>query len=228
MSLRSGLKEESVQVEGELDYFLNYDEISDHQPKFYAEIARLGRRQEETVDKALSKSETFLRSVTDVDDVFQESRATCLRLVEEIMTFVNRGDEVTPDEAGGLDETRGRLTRKFARLQGSWESLEQSTLDYNKPVTFTKLKELVETTETATDVAISGSKALLRQLMNRQLYEWVGVDNTDESEDDGKDSPLKHDADSIESFNTTADGSEGDGDDSALRHNTGEIIDFNP
>ena len=93
-------------------------------------------------------------------------------------------------------------------------------------MTFTKLKELVETTETATDVAISGSKALLRQLMNRQLYEWVGVDNTDESEDDGKDSPLKHDADSIESFNTTADGSEGDGDDSALRHNTGEIEDF--
>ena len=71
------------------------------------------------MDKALSKSETFLRSVTDVDDVFQESRATCLRLVEEIMTFVNRGDEVTPDEVGGLDETRGRLTRKFARLQGS-------------------------------------------------------------------------------------------------------------
>ena len=86
------------------------------------------------------------------------------------MTFVNRGDEVTPDEAGGLDEKRGRLTRKFARLQGSWENLEQSTLDYNKPVTFTKLKELVETTETATDVAISGLKALLRQLMNRQLY----------------------------------------------------------
>ena len=64
-------------MEGELNYFLNYDEIFVHQTKFYAEIARLGRRQEETVDKALSKSGTFLRSVTDIDDVFQESRATC-------------------------------------------------------------------------------------------------------------------------------------------------------
>ena len=88
-------------------------------------------------------------------------------------------------------------------------NLAQSTLDYNKPVIFAGLRELVETTETATDVALSRSATLLQQLMNRQLYEWVGVDDaddipddvdTDGSEDDGEDSTLEHDADSVEKF----------------------------
>ena len=60
MSLQSGLQEERVRVEGELNFFLNYDATFFHQPRFYVEISRLGGTLEATVDEALSKSERFL------------------------------------------------------------------------------------------------------------------------------------------------------------------------
>ena len=142
MSLRSGLQEESVRVDEELNYFLNYDEKL---------------------------------------DVFQDSKVVCLRLAADIMSFVDKGDGVNPEEAGDLEELRGRLRRKFARLKGSWENLLQSTLDYDEPVVFAELAELVEVTETATDEALFGSEDLLQQLMDRDLCDGIayyGVDDT--------------------------------------------------
>jgi hypothetical protein len=48
MGLRSGLQEESIRVDEELNYFLNYDEKFVNQPGFYVEISKLGRTSEET------------------------------------------------------------------------------------------------------------------------------------------------------------------------------------
>ena len=107
MSLRSGLQEESVRVDEELNYFLNYDEEFVHQQGFYVEMSTLGRTSRETVDKALVVSTGFLRSLTDIDDVFQDSRVVCLRLAADIMSFVDKGDGVNPEEAGDLEELRG-------------------------------------------------------------------------------------------------------------------------
>ena len=60
MGLRSGLQEESIRVDEELNYFLNYDEKFVNQPGFYVEKLKLGRTSEETVDRALVMSERFL------------------------------------------------------------------------------------------------------------------------------------------------------------------------
>jgi hypothetical protein len=104
------------------------------------------------------------------------------------------------------------LRRKFARLKGSWENLLQSTLDYDEPVVFAELAELVEVTETAMDEALFGSEDLLQQLMDRDLCDGIGVDDTDsvprggdtsESEDDDIDSPLRHGVDDVEGSSMT-------------------------
>ena len=187
MSLRSGLQEESIHVDEELNYFLNYDEKFVNQQDFYVKISKLGRTSKETVDMALVMSAGFLRSLTDIDDVFQDSKVVCLRLAADIMSFVDKGNGVNPEEAGDLEELRGRLRRKFARLKGSWENLLQSTFIYDEPVVFAELAELVEVTETATDEALFGSEDLLQQLMDRDLCNMIGVDDTDSSESENDD-----------------------------------------
>ena len=92
-----------------MNYFLNYDKKFTNQPEFYAKILDLGRTIEKLVDEVLSKSDRFLRCITTIDDDFQDSKVVCLRLTADIMTFVNRGDGVTTDKAGGLEELRGQL-----------------------------------------------------------------------------------------------------------------------
>ncbi len=118
MSLRSGLQEESIRVDDELNYFLNYDEDFIHQQEFYVEMSTLGRTSRETVGTALFVSTEFLRSLTDIDDVFQDSKVACLWLAAELTSFTNRGNGAQPDEAGDLEELRDRLKKKFDRLQG--------------------------------------------------------------------------------------------------------------
>ena len=142
-------------MEGELDYFINYDEKFVDQPQFY--IERLGRTTGDSVDRALSTSEGYLRSLSDVDDLFQDSKAAC------IMTFVNDKDRVEPAGTKDLGEMRGRLRRKFAKLEGCWENLLQEALENNETVVFTKLEDLVETVRAATEDALLGSTATLQK-----------------------------------------------------------------
>ena len=80
----------------------------------YGHVSALGRATEETVDEALSLSETFLRRVMDIDGVFWSSRATCLELAADIMALVNKGTDINPMEAEQLTG----LVRKFAHLKG--------------------------------------------------------------------------------------------------------------
>ena len=131
MELRSGLQDESIRVEEELNYFLNYDEIFISQLRFYEEISTLGRTSEEAMGRALATSRKFLRSLTDVDGIFQSSKIICLQLATDIMSFVDRSAELEIRYAiGDLEELRDMLGRKFVRLKGSWENLLQSALEY--------------------------------------------------------------------------------------------------
>ena len=111
MSLRSGLEDDSLRMEKKLNYFLQYDKIFINEVVFYEEVSALGRATEETVDDALSVSGEFLRSMTDVDGIFQSSKTDCLWLASDIMAFVDRGIDVDPTEAGDLMELR--------RIQGN-------------------------------------------------------------------------------------------------------------
>lgn len=179
MSLRSGLEDESLRMEKKLNYFLQYNKIFINEAVFYEEVSALGRAMEETVDDALSVSGEFLRSLTDVDGIFQSSKTDCLRLASDIMAFVDRGIDVDPTEAGDLTELRRMLGRKFARLKGSWENLLQSALDYNESSVFVEISELVKITERATNEALFGSEDLLRSLKDHDLCDWVGVEEAD-------------------------------------------------
>ena len=121
----------------------------------------------------------------------------------------------------------------------------RSALENNKPVAFT------ETRRTGGDYRDShqGSTIKIRSTTTTTydyLYDWGGVDKmddipkdgeTDESEDDSKDSTLRHGTDEVKSFNiqdlfdTTGadplmDESEDEGKDSTLRHSMDDIKSF--
>jgi hypothetical protein len=173
MSLRSGLEDESIRMERKLNYFLNYDKVFINEVTFYEEISALGRATEETVGDALSLSGEFLRRLTDVDGIFQSSKTTCLRLA------LDRGVDVNPTEAGDVAELKEMLGKKFARLKGSWENLLQSALNCDESVVFVKISELVEVTEGTTNEALFGAEDLLQSLNDRDLCDWVGVEEAD-------------------------------------------------
>ena len=156
MSLQSGLEDESISMEEELNYFLDYDKMFANKAPFYEEISALGRAMEEAVGNALSLSEKFLRRITDVDGVFRSSKIACLQLASDIVAFFNKDTEINPKEAGHLVDLSKTLVKKFARLKGSWENLLQSTLDYDNGMTvvFVEVSEVVEVTEGATNQAL--------------------------------------------------------------------------
>ena len=123
MALRSGLDDESLGMEKEINYFLDYDTVLVKEAAFYTEISVLGKATEETVADALSLSGDFLRRLTDVDNIFQNSHTICIRLAADIMALVNRGTNVDPMEIQDLTELRDTLRRKLGRLKGSWENI---------------------------------------------------------------------------------------------------------
>jgi hypothetical protein len=185
MDLQSGLEDESIHMGRKLEYFLNYDEVFIKEATFYEEISALGRDTEEMVSIALSLSGEFLKRLTDVDGIFQDSRTTCLQLASDIMTFVARGVDVNPAEAGDVADLKETLGRKFERLKGSWENLLQSALDYDESVVFGDIADLVEITEGTTEEALFGAEDLLKSLHDRELCEWVGVEETDSTPEAG-------------------------------------------
>ena len=209
MSLWSGLQEDSNHMEGELDFLINYDEKFVDQPQLNIELLRLGRTTEESIDRALSISEEYLCRLSDVDDVFQDSKAACLCIAEDIKIFVNNADKVRPAEAEDLGEMRGHLRRKFAKLKSSWENLLREALENNETVIFTELEELVETTETAAEEAFLGFTAILQKLLQQEIYDWSKIIDMSDTPDDGEannsgdnrdNSTLRHNSDEVQIF----------------------------
>ena len=128
MGLRSGLKDEYLYMEEELDYFLQYDMEFVNEADFYEELCILGKATRKAVDSALSQSGEFLSCLMDVDGIFQSSKTACLRLAANIMVFIDRGADVDPMEAADLMDLRQTLGNKFARMKGSWENLLRSAM----------------------------------------------------------------------------------------------------
>jgi hypothetical protein len=205
MSLRSGLQEKSIRVDDELLCYLNYDEGSSSTSN---KMSTLGKTSRETVYTALLVSTEFLRSLTNINDVFQDSRVVCLRLAAEIASFVNRSDGARPDETEDMVGIRSCLKEKFARLKSNWENLVQLTTDYDETVEFAELVGLIQVTETATNNALLGSEDLLTKLRDRDLWDGIaykGADGMSESEDDGGDSTLRDGADDVGGADMTED-----------------------
>jgi hypothetical protein len=192
-------------VDDELLYYLNYDKGSSFTSN---KMSTLGKTSRGTVGTALLVSTEFLRSLTNINDVFQDSRVVCLRLAAEITSFVNRGHGARPDKTEDLVGLRNCLKEKFARLKGDWENLVQLTTDYDETVEFAELAGLIQVTETATNNALFGSEDLLTQLRDLDLCDGIaysGADDTSDSEDDGGDSTLRDGANDIDGTDMTED-----------------------
>ncbi len=101
------------------------------------------------------------------------------------MTFVDRGVDVNPVEAGDVAELKEMLGKKFVRLKGSWENLLQSALDCDESVVFVEISELVEVTEGTTNEALFGTEDLLQSLHDCNLCDWVGVEEADSAPEAG-------------------------------------------
>jgi hypothetical protein len=101
------------------------------------------------------------------------------------MTFVDRGVDVNPVEAGDVAELKEMLGKKFVRLKGSWEKLLQSALYCDESVVFVDIAELVEVTEGTQNEALFGAEDLLQSLHDRDLCDWVGVEETDSAPEAG-------------------------------------------
>ena len=72
LDARHGLGEAYIDIEDEIDEFINFDTEC---PRFYTKLISLARTTGDSVDEALSMSMEYLSNVRDVDDIFQELKA---------------------------------------------------------------------------------------------------------------------------------------------------------
>ena len=75
-------------MENEIDDFINYDDKFVFQPRFYSKLLILSCTTSNSVEEALSTE--YLRNVSDVNDIFQDSMMTCLELPLQITDFMNK------------------------------------------------------------------------------------------------------------------------------------------
>jgi hypothetical protein len=80
LDARHGPHEAYIDMEDELDDFINFDTVFVNSPGFYTELIALARTTGDSVDKALSMSTEYLSNIGDVDDIFQESMMSCIEL----------------------------------------------------------------------------------------------------------------------------------------------------
>ena len=71
LDARHGLHEAYINMEDELDDFINFYNIFIDSPGFYKKLIALARTKGESVDEALSMSTEYLSNIGDVDDIFQ-------------------------------------------------------------------------------------------------------------------------------------------------------------
>ena len=147
----------------------------------YGNTSALGKASEETTDEALSLSETFLKTVTDVDGTFQASKVDCLELAAGIMDIVDRGQDVNPAEVKRLTDLRDVLVGEFSMLQDLWEDLSRSALDFDESVAFVHISELVEVAEEAMDNALFHSRDLLQSIDSGGPHSGAEIDGADDN-----------------------------------------------
>ena len=107
MDLQSELEDDDFRMNRELDCSL----VS---RLMYGDVSALGRATEETIDDALSLSETFLQRVTDIDGFFRSSKVACLELAADIMALVNKGPDINPKGSKRLADLGDTFAKEFS------------------------------------------------------------------------------------------------------------------
>ena len=76
-------------MEDEFDNFINFDTVFIDSPRFYTELIALASTTGDSVDEALSMSTEYLSNIGDVDDIFQESMMSCIKLSSKIVNLTS-------------------------------------------------------------------------------------------------------------------------------------------
>jgi hypothetical protein len=87
LDARHGLHEAYIDMEDELDDFINFDTVFINNPRFYTELIALARTTGDSVDEALSMLTEYLSNIGDVDDIFQESMMSCIEFSSRIVNL---------------------------------------------------------------------------------------------------------------------------------------------
>ena len=85
LNARQGLHEAYIDMEDELNDFINFDTVFIESPRFYTKLISLARTMGDSVDEAFSMSTEYLSNIGDIDDIFQESMMSCIELSSRIV-----------------------------------------------------------------------------------------------------------------------------------------------
>ena len=87
LDARHGLHEDYIDMEDELGDFINFDSVFINNPRFYTKLIALARTTGDSLDEALSMLTEYLSNIGDVDDIFQESMMSCIKLFSRIVNL---------------------------------------------------------------------------------------------------------------------------------------------
>ena len=86
-------------MEDKFDDFINFDTVFIDSPGFYTKLIALARTTGETVDEALSMSTEYLNNIGDIDNIFQESMMSCIKLFFKIVNLTSLGISIPRRDA---------------------------------------------------------------------------------------------------------------------------------
>ena len=107
LDTRHGLHEAYINMEDELDDFINFDSVFIDNPRFYTKLIALARTTGDSLDEALSMLTEYLSNIGDVDDIFQESMMSCIELSSRIVSLT--GLEISIPRREAQDLLRSRI-----------------------------------------------------------------------------------------------------------------------
>ena len=151
LDARHGLHEAYIDMEDELDDFINFDTVLIDSPRFYTELIALAHTTGDSVDEALSMSTEYLNNVGDVDDIFQESMMACIELSSRIVNLTGLEISIPRHETPDLLCTRVRLKQTLTGMEAHWKNLLQEAQSQDDKVIFLELQNLVQTARHAAE-----------------------------------------------------------------------------
>ena len=120
LDARHGLGEAYIDIEDEIDEFINFDTEC---PRFYTKLISLARTTGDSVDEALSMSMEYLSNVSDVNDIFQDSLMTSLEFSSQIANLTDRMKDLSQHEVRDLLNMKRHLTKTLTHMEGHWDNL---------------------------------------------------------------------------------------------------------
>ena len=186
LDARHRLHEAYIDMENEINDFINFDTNFIKCPRFYTELTSLARTTGDFMVKALSMSTESLSNVSDVDDIFQCSLMTCLEISSQIANLTSKGRDLSRHEARDLPHIKNLLTRTLTHIEDHWDNLLQEAQSRGDTAVFSELDSLVKMAQFPTEK--------LRPCWDKNLMNQDPSDNPDaitpgKSGDDVNDTP---------------------------------------